>query len=313
MQNPACPICSSQATKFYFTHQGFEKPFSLYVCEHCKSYFQYPLPAKIEDYYQKEYFSGLANFSYQDERNLFGGAKHVWDSRLKNICKYSKKEYKKEEVTFLDVGCSFGGLVQRASRYFAAYGLDLSAYAVKEGNAWAKLQCQNKNFKGLYQGTLLQLPKAIASQHFDVITLIEVIEHLENPRAAMQSAYNLLKEDGMLVVQTANFEGWQAIKKGKDYHYFLPGHLNYFTDSGMRLMLDNIGFRRYRAFYPVDFSLWAKLKKSRHGFKNFQDYQRWLKIFYYHISGKLFFKGRPLQSSYVLYAFKKTLNGLQLF
>lgn len=304
-----CPMCNSLETKYAFTNQKFHKPFSLYFCKRCHGYFQHPLPnlQTIESFYQEEYYSGKANYSYIDERKNFKASTFVWDSRLHNIQKERKKRFHKKNGLFLDVGCSFGGFVQRASKHFQAYGLDISSFAVKEGNKQAKRELQkkpNKNFKGLYQGSLTELPQAISSQRFDVISLVEVIEHFENPQLQMRAAYNLLNRNGMLVIQTANFLGWQARRAGKKYHYFLPGHLVYFTDWGMKRMLNDIGFSEYKVFYPVDFSLWAKLKKSRYSFKNIFHYWRWVKITFYHITGKFFFRGFPLQSSYVIYAFK---------
>lgn len=305
-----CPMCNSFETKYAFTNQKFHKPFSLYFCNRCQGYFQHPLPSlqTIESFYQKEYYSGKANYSYIDERKNFQASTFVWDSRLRTIQKERKKRLFPKDGLFLDVGCSFGGFVQRASKHFQAYGLDLSSFAVEAGNkqAWQNFQNQvtNKNFKGLYQGSLVDAPITIRSQRFDVISLIEVIEHFENPQLQMRTAYNLLNRNGMLVIQTANFLGWQAKRAGKKYHYFLPGHLVYFTDWGMKRMLNDIGFSEYKVFYPVDFSLWAKLRKSRYSFKNIFHYWRWFKITFYHITGKLFFRGLPLQSSYVIYAFK---------
>lgn len=279
-KNPPCPICSNGAkkgdTEFAFTNSKFAKPFSLYHCKRCQGYFQFPLPSEenITNYYQKEYYAGKANYSYIDERKNFDGASAVWNSRLRNIRKYRKNG------NFLDVGCSFGGFVQCASRHFHAYGLDISAYAVQEGNKWAtqNLKKNKTSFKGLYQGSLKYLPQAIRKQRFDVISLVEVIEHLENPQEEIQAAYELLNPHGMLVIQTANFSGWQAIKAKENYHYFLPGHLVYFTDYGMKKMLNNIGFSGYKVFYPVDFSLYAKLKKSRYSFKNIFQYFAGLKL-----------------------------------
>ena len=62
------------------------------------------------------------------------------------------------------------------------------------------------------QGTLE--PGALPSQSFDIVSLVEVIEHLAKPRAALQALSEILRPKGMVLVQTANFLGWQAALGG---------------------------------------------------------------------------------------------------
>ncbi len=51
-----------------------------------------------------------------------------------------------------------------------------------------------------------------------------MIEHLSYPEKVFEKLGKILKPGGLLLIQTANFEGWQAINAGADYHYYLPGH-----------------------------------------------------------------------------------------
>lgn len=45
---------------------------------------------------------------------------------------------------------------------------------------------------------------------FDVIAAIEVIEHLENPRAVMRELFRMLRPGGTVVVTTPNNESWRS-------------------------------------------------------------------------------------------------------
>ena len=69
-------------------------------------------------------------------------------------------------------------------------------------------------------------------------------------------------------------------------------------------MLRKIGFTKFIEYIPVDFSLWAKLKKSSKGFEKLTDYFSWYRVSKYHIMSKFKRKGHPITSSYVLYAIK---------
>ncbi len=299
-----CPLCGHSSVHYhYFLRKGSK--FNVNKCIHCHSLFQNPMPANTAKLYGKKYYAGEQEYSYHDERESFEADNIVWKARLKNIRKYIPSG------RFLDVGCSFGGFVQSASQYFKSTGLDISKYVVIKGNEWAKKRgylTQNKNFLGLFKGDLNQLPKnnIFSPNSMDVISLVEVAEHLTDPIGSFKNAYKLLKDNGLLLIQTANFEGWQAKREGKSYHYFLPGHFLYYTASGLKNLLERIGFQFFLEFFPLDFPLWPKLMKSKYQFKSLKEYYRWVSIAKYHLASKIRYRGFPLTSSYVLYAFKNS-------
>ncbi|MDH5719013.1 MAG: class I SAM-dependent methyltransferase [Spirochaetia bacterium] len=295
-----CPVCESART--YLWENIKYQNYNLFIrkCVSCSSLFQFPEIKDANSLYQQKYYEGDADYSYYDERKSHAASKIVYLSRLKNIHKFINKGF------FLDVGCSFGGFAYTASDYYQSFGIDVSNFSIKEGTVWLKSLDPKNNFKGIYKGSLINLPKinAFKKNHFDIITMIEVAEHLKNPLANFKSAYDLLNKNGLLIIQTANFDAWQAINAGKNYHYFLPGHLVYFSAKALEKALKKIGFRKFIQYTPVDFSLNAKLRKSGRNFTGFFRYLKWLSIVYYHLKSYLRKKERPLTSSFVLYAFK---------
>lgn len=44
------------------------------------------------------------------------------------------------------------------------------------------------------------------NESFDIITLVEVIEHLENPNLVLNTIHDLLKKDGYLIITTPNIQ-----------------------------------------------------------------------------------------------------------
>lgn len=295
-----CVVCNSPTINFYAQITKFKTPFTLYRCKECFCVFQHPVPEDADLFYDRDYYVGSADFSYHDERKSEKFKNYVWQARLKTI-----KDHK-PAGRFLDVGCSFGGFVRAASEYYESYGMDVSEYAVTEGNKFGLKQ----NYKGqqLFHGSLLNLPDhPVFKRKFDIITLIEVWEHLIDPQRQAQAAFNLLNPGGLLVIQTANLEGWQAVNAGKGYHYFLPGHLVCYTATGLKYLLQEAGFNEFKEYIPVDFGLLPKLKKMRGSFSGVLDYFKMVKTSWYHIKSYMKKKQRPLTSSYVLYA-KKPLN-----
>lgn len=308
-----CPVCQSHNTAFKYRIE--RHAFDVWWCRACGSEFQNPMPKEANAFYTEGYYTGDAAFSYQDERKKEHYHNFVHRARLSSIKRFLNMSTGATKYThasgvrqkLLDVGCAFGAFVRAATAAgFEAYGLDVSRFAVAEGNKIA--ECGVERVR-LFQGDLLRLPnkglakEVFAQNSFSVITLVEVAEHLEKPSRSFEAAFNLLKPGGVLVIQTANFEGWQA-RTGENYHYYLPGHLVYYTASGLRTLLERIGFREFHEFFPVDFSLWAKWRKAWGDVHRPRDLLRLVRMSFYHAKSKLKWRGSPLTSSYVLYARK---------
>ena len=268
----------------------FALPFSISGCKTCGFLFMNPpfTDEQINSFYTKEYYGGSANYSYIDERTNEKASAIVWDKRIETLHKYVPSG------NFLDVGAAFGGLMKAAGRFYKMFGIELSPYAAEHA--------ANISSATVHQGTLDNHP--FNKNFFSAITMIELIEHLKNPVKAINECFELLHKGGVLVIQTANMAGLQAVLKKDKYGYFLPGHLSYFSKSNLTSALLKAGFLQVKAFIPVEFGLLPKLKKSAAAYKSIWDYRHWIRISLYHAVGKLHIGNFSPTSSMVLYAFK---------
>lgn len=285
-----CPLCNSGSISPHYFIDKYKIKFNTDKCNDCGFIFMNPSinDKTIESLYSKDYFEGNADYSYIDEREIKKFSNYVWNKRIKVIKKYIGNG------NFLDIGCSFGGLLEAASKFYTPYGIEKSRYAYTHASALFD--------KNIHNGTIEDHP--FEEKFFSAITMIELIEHLRNPIFAIEECYRLLKDKGVLIIQTANMDGRQAKKLGKDYEYFMPGHISYFSVKNLKEALLNTGFTKVKVFYPVEFGLLPKLKKSRGSFKTLKDYKTWLRISSYHIKSKIHFKNFAMTSSMVIYAFK---------
>lgn len=97
----------------------------------------------------------------------------------------------------LDVGCGTGGFLAVArDEGWQGRGLEI-------GRASARYASETLGLD-VSQGTLYQLDGS--TQSYDAVSMIEVIEHLEQPVAALAIVRKLLRPDGMLLVTTPNFD-----------------------------------------------------------------------------------------------------------
>jgi SAM-dependent methyltransferase len=133
----------------------------------------------------------------------------------------------------LDVGAYTGVFVEIAAQHgWDAWGVEPSRWAVEQAQA-----------RGLRvaQGTLetADLPEA----HFQVLTMWDVIEHLTNPRQALERAHRFLKPNGLLVVHTIDIESRFARLMGPSWPWLMEMHIYYFSRRTLWKMLEGCGFR----------------------------------------------------------------------
>lgn len=289
-----CKLCGSLKIKDKYLIERFKPAFKIVQCETCCFEFQSLSSEQASFYYDEAYYNGSAEYSYVDERKLEEASRFVWKRRVRKLkeCDQSKAE----KPAFLDIGCSFGGLLQTASEAgYTPYGVEISEYS----GAYSR-----KRFGAdkIMTGNIETLP--LPRDSFSVVTMIEVIEHLADPAAALSNIYQSMRDGGVVLIQTADMAGMQAVLAGKNYHYYLPGHLSYFTRSNLEKALLKTGFSKTRFVGGVEFGLLPKLLKSRKSFKSWKDYRHWLRISFYHGLSKLVIGGLHMTSSMVMLAWK---------
>lgn len=285
-----CPLCASRKIEDHYHITAWRIPFTTSRCADCRFIFMNPPldDRTIDSLYGEEYYSGEADYSYHDERKKEEFARHLWRARIKKLSRHAPAG------NLLDVGASFGGLMAAAREHFTPFGIEKSEFSG---------QYAGHRFPGqVHLGTLENHP--FKPGQFSVITMIELIEHLKDPASALKRCYDLLKPGGILLIQTANMDGLQARLLKETYAYYMPGHLSYFSARNMEKALLEAGFSRVSFFYPVEFGLIPKLRKSRGDFTSYSDYRRWLRIALYHLAGKAHTRYRSLTSSMVLYAWR---------
>ncbi len=285
-----CPLCGGGAIGRHFRIERYRPAFTVDRCGSCGFIFMNPRlnDGAVRSLYGEDYYTGKAEYSYYDEREAERFSAYVWNKRIEVLRRHV------HGGNLLDVGSSFGGFLKAAEPYFIPHGIEISNYA--GGHSRSLLG------DAIHIGTLADHP--FKKDYFSAITMVELIEHLPDPLFALRECHRLLRKGGVLLIQTANMAGLQAKLQGSDYAYFMPGHLSYFSKSNLAGALTRAGFSRVTVFYPVEFGLLPKLKKSRYTFVSLWDYRSWARISAYHFIGKIHFRDCAATSSMVMYAFK---------
>lgn len=130
----------------------------------------------------------------------------------------------------------------------------------------------------------LNAPLALPAASFDLIVAIEIIEHLENPRAAAREWRRLLRPGGALVMSTPNTESFRSLlslwARGEHAAFTArsyPAHLTPLARVDIVRALTEAGFADVR-FYWSNFGLvptfafsWQSVSAGRLGGVRFSD------------------------------------------
>ncbi|MCP4514478.1 MAG: class I SAM-dependent methyltransferase, partial [Delftia sp.] len=131
----------------------------------------------------------------------------------------------------LDVGCHVGVFVEIAARHgWDAWGV--------EPSHWAANQAQQAGLQ-VIEGTLSTAGLEDAS--FDVITMWDVIEHVEQPSLEVCEAFRLLKPGGVLAVHTMDLDSAFARLMGRRWPWLMEMHIYYFTRRTLAALLEKAG------------------------------------------------------------------------
>jgi len=158
--------------------------------------------------YDKDYFEGTSNESMSGYMNYAKQSRalrknfRIFLSRIKRYLPSDRY------ISLLDVGCAYGFFLDEARKLgMTVHGLDLSETAIK----WME---NNLGIKGTV-GLSSDAPKG----PFNIITAIEVIEHIYEPRLFLDDLYKRLTDDGILVIHTGAVDTLTASLLGKWWWY----------------------------------------------------------------------------------------------
>ncbi len=142
----------------------------------------------------------------------------------------------------LDIGCGDGSFMRLAERKgYKCTGIEISAYLAGLSKG-----------KGLKTLTGNFLSHDFGDQKFDGITLISLLEHLDDPELAIKKCFSLLNDKGVLFLKTVNYACLNRFIRGGDWTGFRPpDHIVYFTPTNLKRLLKKHGFNK------INFSAWA--------------------------------------------------------
>ncbi|MBI2620376.1 MAG: class I SAM-dependent methyltransferase [Ignavibacteriales bacterium] len=133
----------------------------------------------------------------------------------------------------LDVGCGTGGILADLSSEYQTCGTDTSPKAIE--------LAQRRGVANVHCCTLATFP--FPDRRFDLITLLDVIEHVDDDVGLLTSALHLLRENGKILVTVPAYQFlWSR-------HDDLNHHRRRYTLGGLRRTMKQAGLHVERGTY----------------------------------------------------------------
>ena len=144
--------------------------------------------------------------------------------------------------TLLDVGAGAGTLIAEAER------LGLEAVGVEPSRAFVR-QARAATTADVVQGAFPH--PAIEGRTFDVVCMVDVLEHVPDPVGLLAGAERALAPGGVLVVITPDCGSVAARRLHHRWWHYRVAHVGYFSHHSLRVAVKRAGLRVAAERRPV--------------------------------------------------------------
>ena len=277
MSAPACRCCGSSRTTLRGRKRGefIRRDFEFHVCQDCG--FMFVEPFSGWEIYNDEYYRGHGPDPYVDyeteyrdwrrsDRGFeFDDLVRLAEKRLRDHGTKGPRDPNTSSsaapLRWLDFGCGAGAFLKYLRERGALDGrpLELTGHDV---GSYADLLKEKDGFRILGLDELFREPEAT----YDIISMVEVLEHLPQPVEPLRLISRLLKPGGLLLLTTGNLDGPIARRQGIHYRYCAPEiHVSLFNPHCLTTLYREVGLTPYPVRYDgaVRFKVVKSLRHRR--------------------------------------------------
>ena len=219
-----CPICTGKSHPDFIKHDYW-----IYTCENCKHQFAniHQSPQHTSRVYNDRYFfeGGAGYLDYTSESGLL----ITHGERYANLL----RKYTNPGIV-LDVGSAAGfilkGLIQKG---WQGKGIEPNPTMASYARQTLHLDVETVPFE-----------QYTTEQKFDLVTMIQVLAHLYDVRKSLKITRDLLRKNGLLLIETWDRESLPARLLGSNWHHYCPPSVvNWFSVGGLKTLPEQFGFQ----------------------------------------------------------------------
>ena len=245
----SCPVCGSSDCVRYGTFRDEEyftsgSTFDYWRCQACDCLFLHPLPLdRLAAIYPPNYYSYAGT-----DASFIGWIKDRLDARRFRAC---LRRIPGESLGVLDVGGGCGWVLDLIRRIDARVTytevVDLDPRAGDEARA-----------RG-HAYSCVRIEEFESTRNFDLILLLNLIEHVESPRRVLACLAGRLSPQGLMLVKTPNHASLDARLFARSFWAGLhvPRHWTLFTKRSFATLLEGTGLSIDAFSYTQGGAFWA--------------------------------------------------------
>ena len=247
---PACPVCGATEHVLFAEARDTEyctsdEAYPYLRCTACESVF---LPDPPVDRLHKIYPPNYYSYSNEGQHRFLEGVKRRLDGRL---FRSLLRRVPGDRLRVLDVGGGWGWLLS-AVREVSPRVAETHEVEIDEG-ARARAEASGHIFH------CTRVERFETDLHFDLILMLNLIEHVEDPAGVLSVMARLLAPGGLILIKTPNTDTLDCrLFRHRNWGGFhCPRHFVLFTMSGLEALARRVGLAVATATYTQGGPQWA--------------------------------------------------------
>jgi len=270
-----CHICESKNYKKILTK--FEM--NLVKCRECSLVYANPIlqePEVLDRYtssfFYDEYLPAFKAFPTHYDLDIIRDHFYIFFQLLTKLFTPGKR--------LLDVGCGAGFFMKAAEEIgWEVEGVELSTVASKYAQDIVKVKVHEGKLEDLH----------LSAEKFDLVVLIDTIEHLRNPLNTLKEINRILTNKGILLIGTPDFNSLSRFFLRKSWAVLSPEeHFSVFTQKTLSFIIQKanfhiLGIRNLLQFNPeythnkkrLSYFIFKNLNKRFRKLKNIEKTQQY--------------------------------------
>lgn len=147
-------------------------------------------------------------YRVEGEHWWFAGRRRILEGFVQRICLDLKRDLNVTQPHILDVGCGTGANLEMLSQFGDAEGVDVSQDALAF--------CRERGLKNVSHGEAEKLPYEDGT--FDLVTALDVVEHLDDDVAGLSEMWRVLKPGGRALLFVPAFMFLWGVQDDISHH-----------------------------------------------------------------------------------------------
>lgn len=244
----ACKVCKNQ-DKNKFSIKFYKNEINIVQCSECGFVF-------IPPYYRKH----IDYTEYKNEDSLKAViAGNDWlkvqrhKLRYRTIQKYCRKG------KLFDLGVGWGHFLYTGRLLdYEVDGIEMAKMPFTYAKKYLKLPVERIDF----------FDYTSKNNYYDILTMWDVLEHIDNCDKAVEKCATMLKQGGHIVIQVPQIDSFIAKKQRESWQAMGLDHVNYFSKETITRFLESKGFEVVKIKSSIEvklflmYSIFDKIKKK---------------------------------------------------